>query len=436
MELYQQDAFELVLGWEFYLPILLALILIVLAVPIWAVLGVTSIAMLYLSGVLPLSLLGEALFDGIDAFALIAVPLFILTGDVLVRTGLSQKLLDVAEALAGGFRSGFGTATVLVCGFFACISGSDAAGAAGVGRMTIDRLVEQGYPRPYACALVAAGACTGILIPPSIAYIIIGLILGISASTLFLAAMIPGLLVMLSIMLTNILMNRIKGYENAEQGFSLKRLWKATYDGRYALIVPFIILGGIYSGIFTPTEAAAVAVVTTIIIGLLQRTITLADFPKMLASSAKVNGVIVPIIAFSLPLAQTLAALEVPQGFAHVMTSMTDSETVIILMMIFILIVAGCVMETTPNIVILAPILLPLAQEIGMNEIHFCIMMVTSLGVGFITPPLGLNLFVVSGLTGTPILKVAGKAVPYVLSMLFVVLLLAFVPQLSLWALE
>ncbi len=436
MELYQQDAFELALGWEFYVPLLLALILIVLAVPIWAVLGVTSITMLHFSGVLPLSLLGEALFDGIDAFALIAVPLFILTGDVLVRTGLSHKLLDVAEALVGGFRSGFGTATVLVCGFFACISGSDAAGAAGVGRMTIDRLVAQGYPKPYACALVASGACTGILIPPSIAYIIIGLILGISASTLFLAAMVPGLLIMISIMITNIAMNRIKGYENADQGFSLRRLWKAVYDGRYALIVPFIILGGIYSGIFTPTEAAAVAVVTTIIIGLLQRTITLADFPKMLASSAKVNGVIVPIIAFSLPLAQALAALEVPQGFAHTMVSMTDSEAVIILIMIFILIIAGCVMETTPNIVILSPILLPLAQEIGMNEIHFCIMMVTSLGVGFITPPLGLNLFVVSGLTGTPILKVAGKAAPYVLAMLFVVLLLAFVPELSLWALD
>jgi len=433
--LYQQDTFELVLGWQFYVPLLIAVIMIVLAVPVWAVLGVTSISMLYFSGALPLSLVGEALFDGIDAFALIAVPLFILTGDVLVRTGLSHKLLDVAEALVGGFRSGFGTATVLVCGFFACISGSDAAGAAGVGRMTIDRLVEQGYPKPYACALVASGACTGILIPPSIAYIIIGLILGISASTLFLAAIIPGLLVMLTIMITNVVMNRIKGYENASQGFSLRRIWKAIYDGRYALIVPFIILGGIYTGIFTPTEAAAVAVVTTIIIGLFQRTITLADFPKMLASSAKVNGVIVPIIAFSLPLAQTLAALEVPQGFVYAMTSMTDSETVIILMMIFILIIAGCVMETTPNIVILAPIMLPLAQEIGMNEIHFCIMMVTSLGVGFITPPLGLNLFVVSGLTGTPILKVAGKAVPYVLAMFCVVLLLAFVPQLSTWAL-
>jgi tripartite ATP-independent transporter DctM subunit len=433
--LYQQDTFELVLGWQFWVPLIFAVIMIALAVPVWAVLGVTSISMLYLSGALPLSLVGEALFDGIDAFALIAVPLFILTGDVLVRTGLSHKLLDVAEALVGGFRSGFGTATVLVCGFFACISGSDAAGAAGVGRMTIDRLVEQGYPRPYACALVASGACTGILIPPSIAYIIIGLILGISASTLFLAAVVPGLLVMVTIMITNVVMNRIKGYENANQGFSFKRIGKAIFDGRYALIVPFIILGGIYTGIFTPTEAAAVAVVTTIIIGLLQRTITLADFPKMLASSAKVNGVIVPIIAFSLPLAQTLAALEVPQGFVHAMTSMTDSETVIILMMIFILIIAGCVMETTPNIVILAPIMLPLAQEIGMNEIHFCIMMVTSLGVGFITPPLGLNLFVVSGLTGTPILKVAGKAVPYVLAMFCVVLLLAFVPQLSTWAL-
>jgi TRAP-type C4-dicarboxylate transport system permease large subunit len=155
----------------------------------------------------------------------------------------------------------------------------------------------------------------------------------------------------------------------------------------------------------------------------------------MLASSAKVNGVIVPIIAFSLPLAQTLAALEIPQGFVYAMISVTENKTLIILMMIGILILAGCVMETTPNIVILAPIMLPLAQEIGMDEIHFCIMMVTSLGVGFITPPLGLNLFVVSGLTGEPILKVAVQAIPYVFAMGFVVLLLAFIPELSLWAL-
>jgi TRAP-type C4-dicarboxylate transport system permease large subunit len=154
----------------------------------------------------------------------------------------------------------------------------------------------------------------------------------------------------------------------------------------------------------------------------------------MLESSAKVNGVIVPIIAFALPLAQALAALEVPQTFVQSITELTDEPSLIILMMLGIFILAGCVMETTPNIVILSPIMLPLAEEIGMNEIHFCIFMVTSLGVGFITPPLGLNLFVLSGLTGESVLAIARRAVPYVLAMLVVVLLLAFVPTLSLWA--
>src|SRR5210317_2338230 len=217
------------LGWDFYGPLLIFVGLIVLGIPIWASIGVATTALLIWSGALPLSLLGESLFDGIDHFALTAVPLFILTGDVLVRTGLSKKFLDVAEALTCWTRGGFGSATVLVCGMFSAISGSDAAGAAAVGRMTIARLVESGYPKPYACALVASGACTGILIPPSIAYIIIGLILGISASTLFLAAVIPGLLVMVTIMITNVVMNRIKGYENASQGFSFGRIGKALY---------------------------------------------------------------------------------------------------------------------------------------------------------------------------------------------------------------
>jgi tripartite ATP-independent transporter DctM subunit len=423
------------LGWAVGLPLLFMVLLFAMAVPVWVALGFAALGLLWATEVLPLTLFGEALFSGIDAFALIAIPLFILTGDVLVRSGLSAKLLDVAEATMGSLRTGLGTSTVLGCGFFSCISGSDAAGAAAVGRITYKRLVESGYPKPYACALVASGACTGILIPPSIAYIIIGLILGISASTLFLAAAVPGVMIMVSIMLTNIVVNRRRGYEYSHDRFSFRRWLAAVWDGKFALLIPFIILGGIYSGVFTPTEAAAVAVVTTITIGLLQGTLTLADFPKMLESSAKVNGVIVPIIAFALPLAQTLAALEVPQTFVQSITAMTAEPVLIVLMMLVIFIVAGCVMETTPNIVILSPIMLPLAQEIGMEDIHFCIFMVTSLGVGFITPPLGLNLFVLSGLTGESVLDIARKAVPYVLSMLVVVLLLAFVPELSLWAL-
>ncbi|WP_171178871.1 TRAP transporter large permease [Ruegeria sp. HKCCD8929] len=422
------------LGWDFYLPVIMFVALIALAVPVWAAIGAAAITMLIMSGDLPLSLVGESLFAGIDAFALTAVPLFILTGDVLVRTGLSRKFLDVAEALTCFAKGGFGSATVLVCGMFAAISGSDAAGAAAVGRMTINRLVESGYPRPYACALVAAGACTGILIPPSIAYIIIGLVLGISASTLFLAALIPGLAILVSILVTNIIMNRLYAYEGGgmmSAGEWLGNLGSALKSGWYAFIVPGIIFYGIFSGRLTPTEAGATAVVVTIAMGFILRTLTLADFPSMLVSSAKVNGVILPIIAFSAPLAEALAIMGVPQGFVTSVTSLTDDPYILILLMVAILIAAGCVMETTPNIVILAPILKPLADNIGMNEIQFCIMMITALGVGFITPPLGLNLFVVSGITGESILKIAARAVPFVLTMLIVVLLIAYLPAVS-----
>ena len=429
--LMQQE--EIILGWGFFVPLALMVVLILLAVRVWVVIGIGSFAMLLLTGVLPPTLLGEALFDGIDSFALIAVPLFILTGDILVRTGLSGKLLDVAEATMGANRSGLGTSTVLGCGFFACISGSDAADAAAIGRITIDRLTAKGYPKPYACALVAAGACTGILIPPSISYIIIGLVLGISASTLFLAAAIPGVLILLSIMFANALVNRVKGYENSTAGFNFTHWRQTVYAGRFALLIPVIILGGIYSGIFTPTESAAVAALTAIIIGFFQRTLKVSDIPKILETSAKVSGVIVPIIAMSLPLAQTLASLQVPQAFVSFMTSLTSNPYLIIIIMVAILMIAGCVMETTPNIVILAPLLLPLAQEIGMNEIHFCIFMVTALGIGFITPPLGLNLFVVSGVTQVPIISISRYVFPFVLTMLVIALMIGYIPWISLW---
>ena len=422
------------LGWDFYLPLILFVLFIALGVPVWASIGVAASTMLIMSGDLPLSLIGESLFDGIDHFALTAVPLFILTGDVLVRTGLSKKFLDVAEALTCWTRGGFGSATVLVCGMFSAISGSDAAGAAAVGRMTINRLVESGYPRPYACALVAAGASTGILIPPSIAYIVIGLVLGISASTLFQAAVIPGVLILLSILATNTVMNRLNNWENSDRLTGrewVQNVGRSIKNGWYAFIVPIIIFTGIFSGSLTPTEAGAIAVVVTIILGFILGTLKLSDFPSMLLSSAKVNGVIIPIIAFSLPLAQALAIMGVPQGFVYAVTTMTESPEMIILLMICILVVAGCVMETTPNIVILAPLLHPLAMEIGMNEIQFCVMMITTLGVGFITPPLGLNLFVVAGLTGESILKISYRAIPFVMFMLGVTLLIAYVPELS-----
>lgn len=416
------------------LSLLLVLLLLALAVPFWIALGLGTVALLLATGALPLSLLGEALFEGVDSFALIAIPLFVLTGDVMVRSGLAYKLLDFAEASTGSFRSGFGTSTVLGCGLFACISGSDAADAAAIGRITMDRLVERGYPKPYACALVAAGACTGILIPPSIAYIIIGLVLGISSATLFVAAAIPGVLVLLGVVITNTIVNRLKGYENSRQPFSWRRWLRTLNDAKWALAVPVIILGGIYSGIFTPTESAAVAVAVALAVGLVQRTITLRDFPAMLETSARVNGVILPIIAVAMLFAQALTVLDVPQTFVQTLTSITDDPVALRVVMLAIFIVAGMFMEATPNIVILAPLLHPVAKAIGMNDIHFCVFMITSLGLGFITPPMGLNLFVMSGLTGQPILAIARRAAPFVVGMIIISAVVAFVPTLSLWA--
>ena len=218
--MYQLYASAAELGWTFYGPVIGMAVLILLGVPIWVVLGLGTTMLLSLTDIMPLTLIGETLFSGIDSFSLIAVPLFILTGDVIVTTRLSDRLLELAAAALGWIKSGLGTSTVLGCGFFACISGSDAADAAALGRITVPHLVEKGYPRPYASALVASGATTGILIPPSIAYIIIGLTLGISASTLFVAAAVPGIIVLVTIILTNVIVNRVRHYEESTGSFS------------------------------------------------------------------------------------------------------------------------------------------------------------------------------------------------------------------------
>ncbi len=411
-------------------------LLLIIGVPFWVAMGLGTFAMLASTQALPLTLIGEALFEGVDSFALIAIPLFVLTGDAMVRTGLGEKLLNFAEASFGSLRSGFGTSTVMGCGLFACISGSDAADAAAVGRLTMARLVEKGYPKPYACALVASGACTGILIPPSIAYIIIGLVLGVSSSTLFVAAFVPGVLVLLSVMLTNAVINRLRGYEKSTGRFSMSRWWRALWEARFALAIPLIILGGIYTGVFTPTESAAVAVSVAVVTGLVQKRLALADFPAMLGTSARVCGVVLPIIAVALLFAQALTVLDVPQTFVAWVMSFGTSHTAIVLLLLGVWIVAGMFMETGPNIVILGPLLWPLAKAVGMEQVHFCIFMITTLGLGFITPPFGLNLFVMSGLTRTPVATIAWYALPFALVMVGVSALIGFVPAISMFAIS
>ncbi|HCE69965.1 MAG TPA: C4-dicarboxylate ABC transporter [Ruegeria sp.] len=408
---------------------------LLIGVPIAVALGFSSVLFLLIFSDSSLASVAQTLFQAFEGhFTLLAIPFFILASSFMTTGGVAQRIIRFAIACVGHLRGGLAISGVFACMMFAALSGSSPATVVAIGSIVIAAMKQAGYTKEFAAGVICNAGTLGILIPPSIAYIIIGLVLGISASTLFLAALIPGLCILISILVTNVVMNRINGWEgggNISAGEYFGNLGRSLKSGWYAFIVPGIIFYGIFSGRLTPTEAGATAVVVTVLMGFILRTLSLSDFPAMLVSSAKVNGVILPIIAFSAPLAEALAIMGVPQGFVAAVTGMTDEPWLLILLMIGILIAAGCVMETTPNIVILAPILKPLADNIGMNEIQFCIMMITALGVGFITPPLGLNLFVVSGITGESILKIAARAVPFVLFMLLVVLLIAYLPAIS-----
>ncbi len=408
-------------------------VLIALGVSIFAAMGLSLALAVHLTGIVPMSFVGDSMFEGLRAFVLLAIPLFILTGDIIVVSGLSTDLMEFADSIVGGFRSGVGSATVMGCGLFASITGSNASDAAAIARISYDDLQDYGYPSPYACALIASGASTGILIPPSIVYIVAGIILGVSASSLFLAAFIPGVLILLGVLVTNIVMNRRRGYESGHAFGSPREMIAATWEAKLALATPIIILGGIYSGIFTPTESAAVAVLVVLVFTLPRGDLSIADFPDMFDRSAAINGTIAPIIAVALLFGDLLSVYRVPGAIVDLLIGTAQNEIQIILTMFIIFTVAGAIMETGPNILILGPLLLPTAEAIGMPPIHYTVFMVSVLGVGFITPPFGLNLFVMSGITGESVDKIAKEAIPFVIVLLTIALGIAFFPEIYMW---
>lgn len=415
------------------LAIAIFVVLIALGVPVFVAMGLSSVAFLNTTARLSPGLITDGLFTGIDSFALIAVPLFIFTGDAVFEAGIADDLLDFTETVVGGFRTGLGTATILGCGFFAMISGSNASDAAAIGRVTLQRLENVGYTRSYASAMVASGASTGILIPPSITYIIAGIVLGIPASTLFAVAFIPGVAILVGIILTNVVMNWQRGYEQGGEFGSPGEIARASWEAKFGLLIPVIILGGIYAGVFTPTEAAAVAVGVALVIGGAIGTIGLADYPGMLERSALVNAMVSPIIAVGIVLSQVLASIGLPRLLASTVSSVSNNVIVITVLMVAVFLVAGAIMEITPNIIILGPLFLPIAEQIGMNPFHFTVFFMTALGVGFITPPIGLNLYVLAGISDEPIMKIARNAVPFMVAMLVITFLIALVPDLYMW---
>jgi len=426
------------MDWHFTVGALVLLTMMLIGVPVFVSIGLGTLLIVVLSGnsqILPN--LGQDAVEGINVFAFLAIPLYVLTGDIISRSGLARALLDLARSIVGSVRGGMSATVLLACGFFAAISGSNASDAAVFSRLAVPELERFGYPRPYSAALVASGGCTAILIPPSISYIILGYVTGLDVSDLFLATIIPGVLLIVIMIAVNLVHVARKGYDQEHQlAFSFRNMLARAWDAKVGLSMPVIILGGIYSGVFTPTEAAAIAVMVGLVHGVVTRKIDLATYYDSLRTCGVVCGVIAPVMVMSYFLGQTMTYFEIQKTVVDAFLFLTKDYYLVLLTMFVIVFVMGCFIDALPNTLILGPLLLPVAKSIGMNPIHFGIWFIFTMCIGFITPPYGFNLFVVSSVTGARFVDVVRNITPFLIAMIIANVLIALIPDLSLWILR
>lgn len=408
------------------------ILLIALGVPVAVSLGLAAIIGMEAFAGLPLILVGQRMFTGIDSFPLMAIPLFILSGNLMSAGGISARLVNFARAIVGGMRGGLAASCVITCMIFAAVSGSSVATTFAIGAILIPAMVANGYPRPTAAAVQATSAELGVLIPPSIPLILYGVATDTSVGQLFIAGFGPGLLVAVALILFLLVYCRITGYGN-EDGAVRIPLGPAAADAIIALIMPIIVVGGIYAGIFTPTEASGVAVAYSLLVGaLVYRELTWRAFIKVMRDTVIATSVVMLIIAaaalFSFLLSRTgLPAL----ATAWVEDTFTDKFTFLLAVNLFLFVV-GMFIETAAAILVLAPILVPIALGFGVDPVHFGLIMVINLAMGMITPPVGVNLFAACQVARLPIERIVPSLLPFFAVIVICVMLVTYVPWISL----
>jgi C4-dicarboxylate transporter DctM subunit len=398
--------------------------LFIIGVPIFLVIGLWVVG---ISLVIDFTLanVGSTLFEGLSFFGLLALPLFILTGDLINAAGIAKRMSDFAYAALGFVRGGLGMAAIGACGMFAAISGSNAGTTATIGSIMHPEMTKGEYEPEFAAATIAAGGTVGIIIPPSIIFIVYGFLLNLPISDLFIGGMIPGIMMVVAMMFTCWIISKRRN-----MGIIIK--WDINNIARSALraYLGFIAIGiviyGIYSGKFSPTEAAGVTAGFCLLAGILfTKEFKVREIPKILMRSGQITGMLVPLIAISVVMQQILSLL----GAGEVITAFIESlggKYIILLTCMAMVLLAGTVLESLPNTIILAPILAPIAYSIGIDPIHFAVIFLIGDAIGFITPPYGLNLYVASGITGIPYLKLVKHALPYLLALTIVWLAVAF----------
>jgi tripartite ATP-independent transporter DctM subunit len=408
--------------------------LILIGTPIAFVLGLAGVlALLTTTGRTLLLLVPQQIFSGMDSFVLMAIPFYCLAGELMNVLGISERIVKMANALVGHLKGGLGHVNVLDSVMFAGISGSAVADVAGLGTIIVPAMTRSGYSRPYAAALTAATSVAGPTIPPSIPMVVYGSIVGASVAALFAAGILPGLLMAAFMMIANHIISSRRGYQAHGGGFSWARFRDALRDGLLAMIMPLIIVGGILGGVFTPTEAAAVAVGYALLVGgLVFRTLNFKVLAKALRKTVYTTGVSLLLVAMGGILSWVLASERVPVLFADFIMSISNSKTVFMLLTCVLLLIVGCFMDLTAAIIILAPILTPVATRLGINPIHFGLVLVMGLNIGLVTPPVGAVLFITCSVARERLENIVREIWPFLVCMVATLLVVALSSNFSL----
>ncbi|MGJ8681493.1 TRAP transporter large permease [Paraglaciecola sp.] len=408
-------------------------VMIILGFPVaFALAGSALLAILY-DGQVPELIVLHRMVGGMDSFPLLSIPFFVLAGGLMNSSGITTRIFNFANALVGWMRGGLGHVNISASIMFAGMSGAAVADAGGLGAIEVKAMRNKGYDAGFAVGITAASSTIGPIIPPSLPMIIYGVMAGASIGQLFAAGFVPGLLMAIALMVMVAYYSKKRNYPK-DAGFSPIRLGNTFKSAFLSLMTPVIIIGGILFGVFTATEAAIAAAAYSLILGgLVYRSLSLKKLVKVSMETIETTSIILMIIAGAAIFSWVLTSQHVTEDFTRWMLTITDNKTLLLLMITFILFVVGCFMETIAAITILTPVLLPIAVSLGIDPVHFGVVMVLNLMIGLLTPPVGMVLYVLSRVTKVPFEECAKATIPFVIPLVIVLLLVTFIPQLSMW---
>ena len=415
----------------------LMILLILVGIPIGITIGVATAVVMAYTTPMPLMVIAQKACTGLDSFPLLGVPFFILAGSLMCNGGISKRLIDLAESLVGYIVGGLAMVTVMACMFFAAISGSGPATVSAIGSFMIPAMKERHYGGGFAAAVTAAAGTIGVIIPPSIPFVIYCIVAQVSIGDMFIAGIVPGIIIGIALMGTCYLIARKRGYVSHAERVTTKDVMINLREALWALMVPVIILGGIYSGVFTPTEAAVVSVVYAILIGkFVYKELDYAKFYQSMRDTALVNGSLMFMIGLSIAFANYISLAQVPAKISSTLSLFIGSPFMLLLIINIFLLILGCFVDNIAAVIILPPLLLPVVRQVGVDPIHFGLIVTFNLAIGFITPPYGINLFVASTVSGESIESISREILPFIVSLILCLMVFTYFPVFTMGLLK